>query len=499
MKYQNFKSDFTSVHTFYRQEGDEKKQIAVPEHVRLTFFTAERCGCITVERNGVNMTSCSLSEDGMTLKARVPLSKKSLGTGELFCEISEITTDAEFPDKERIEVTPIRLGVTLWPGKSDDAAEVQSELVLGIISKEVTAVITSCKEATAAANSAANEASSAALEAKTAAEAVSGDISRIQTTLGHYSPRSDIALTAKETGMAISSDGVKVSKAGWAIAEFTAEKGVEYLFKPGTVDGGVCIFSQKITRRETRSIDYAYTYDEDGKVKTATATYNGKTHTYTYTYTETGPGDSKIETVTIKDETGATVTALPYRYETTVGTYLPMVRLNADAELPTDGYCRLMSHFQGNASLTVVVSYKVDSADLTMKAVKDGVFASIATQLGNLSKNIASTQEALSANETATLENRADLDRTMSRIASPDDRALPLLCGQPPILFGAGTPKETVVPDNWNQYDPATGEGYNWNGKPSAIGQQYVDTTAASGGRYIAARNGEWDLKWINC
>ena len=133
MKYQNFKSDFTSVHTFCRQEGDEKKQIAVPEHVRLTFFTAERCGCITVERNGVNMTSCSLSEDGMTLNARVPLSKKSLGTGELFCEISEIRTDAEFPDKERIEVTPVRPGVTLWPGKSDDSLEVSADIVLGVV------------------------------------------------------------------------------------------------------------------------------------------------------------------------------------------------------------------------------------------------------------------------------------------------------------------------------------------------------------------------------
>lgn len=133
MKYQNFKSDFTSVHTFCRQEGDEKKQIAVPEHVRLTFFTAERCGCITIERNGVNMTSCSLSEDGMTLNACVPLSKKSLGTGELFCEISEITTDAEFPDKERIEVTPVRPGVTLWPGKSDDSLEVSADIVLGVV------------------------------------------------------------------------------------------------------------------------------------------------------------------------------------------------------------------------------------------------------------------------------------------------------------------------------------------------------------------------------
>lgn len=332
-----------------------------------------------------------------------------------------------------------------------------------------------------------------------AAYTVGEDISRIQLTLGHYSQRPDIVLTAKESGVAISSEGVKVSKAGWAIAEFTAEKGVEYLFKPGTVDGGVCIFAQKVTRRETRSIDYAYTYDADGKVKTAAATYNGKTHTYTYVYTDTGSGDNRTETVTIKDETGAVVTSLPYQYETTVGTYLPMVRLNADAELPTDGYCRLMSHFQGNASLTVVVSYKVGSADLTMKAVKDGVFASIATQLGNLSQNIASTQAALSTNETAASENRSDLDRAILRLDAPDDSALPLLCGQPPILFGAGTPKESVVPDNWNQYDPQTGDGYNWNGKPSALGQQYVDTTTASGGRYVAARNGEWDLKWINC
>lgn len=133
MKYQNFKSDFTSVHTFCRQEGDEKKQIAVPEHVRLTFFTAERCGCITIERNGVNMTSCSLSEDGMTLNARVPLSKKSLGTGELFCEIAEITPDPDFPEQERIEVTPIRLGVTLWPGKSDDSLEVSADIVFGVV------------------------------------------------------------------------------------------------------------------------------------------------------------------------------------------------------------------------------------------------------------------------------------------------------------------------------------------------------------------------------
>ena len=104
----------------------------------------------------------------------------------------------------------------------------------------------------------------------------------------------------------------------------------------------------------------------------------------------------------------------------------------------------------------------------------------------------------LSAVETSASANRADIDRLAWLQNAPDDRALPLLCGQPPILFGADTPKESVVPDNWRQYDPATGEGYNWNGRPSAVGQQYIDTTAQSGGRYVAARDGEWDLKWIN-
>lgn len=133
---------------------------------------------------------------------------------------------------------------------------------------------------------------------------------------------------------------------------------------------------------------------------------------------------------------------------------------------------------------------------------KDGMVSEAFIQLRvdvDLTTNSKQVVGAINEVNSTSVTNRADLDRTMSQVASPDDRALPLLCGQPPILFGAGTPKEAIVPDNWNQYDPETGEGYNWNGKPSAIGQQYVDTTAASGGRYIAVRNGEWDLKWINC
>ena len=47
--------------------------------------------------------------------------------------------------------------------------------------------------------------------------------------------------------------------------------------------------------------------------------------------------------------------------------------------------------------------------------------------------------------------------------------SIPLLCGQPMILFGAGTPQESIVPTNWIQFNPETGEGYNWNGTPLTV------------------------------
>lgn len=165
--------------------------------------------------------------------------------------------------------------------------------------------------------------------------------------------------------------------------------------------------------------------------------------------------------------------------------------LRADIVYPIDAYNTIKAN---KANIGTLSSLNTASKTDLVSAINELVGNAAA-----VADDVASLQSGLSTVEAAASTNRADLDRTMSRVASPDDRALPLLCGQPPILFGAGTPKETVVPDNWNQYDPATGEGYNWNGKPSAIGQQYVDTTAASGGRYIAVRNGEWDLKWINC
>ena len=73
--------------------------------------------------------------------------------------------------------------------------------------------------------------------------------------------------------------------------------------------------------------------------------------------------------------------------------------------------------------------------------------------------------------------------------------SIPLLCGQPMILFGEGTPQESIVPKNWIQFNPETGEGYNWNGDPSAEGQTYINTVAETNGHYTAVKSG-YNLIW---
>ena len=206
------------------------------------------------------------------------------------------------------------------------------------------------------------------------------DVARIQESMGAYSDRPDITLVAKETNKAISADGVKVTKAGWAIAEFTAELGNIYLFTPGETSSDVCVFAEYIDKVETRAIDYAYTYDESGRVLTAKATYNGKTYTYSYDYS--------TDEAVITDQDNNKVSSLPSVYTTTVGAYNPMTILNADAELPQDGYCRFVSNFTTASSIKIVVSYKIDSANLSMKVVRDGSTANMCSQLAKINKKV---------------------------------------------------------------------------------------------------------------
>ena len=93
--------------------------------------------------------------------------------------------------------------------------------------------------------------------------------------------------------------------------------------------------------------------------------------------------------------------------------------------------------------------------------------------------------------------NKARVEHAELEIAASQEYdlpGLPTMQGQPMKLFGAGTPQEAIVPDNWIQF--ADG-GFDWNGLPSTLGQEYINTSVNSAGHYTAVRDGN-NLKWVN-
>ena len=158
----------------------------------------------------------------------------------------------------------------------------------------------------------------------------------------------------------------------------------------------------------------------------------------------------------------------------------------------------------------LVTSGAVDSALTTLANNIAAAYMKLvpAATEGNLAEfdNAGQVRDAgLATSDLATKDGIASLDSRMDdaeeeivALQEPDyhDINQAKLCGQPMKLFGAGTPQEAVVPDNWIQL--ADG-GYDWNGVPSAIGQEYINTAVASGGHYIAVRDTNMGLKWYNC
>lgn len=133
-----------------------------------------------------------------------------------------------------------------------------------------------------------------------------------------------------------------------------------------------------------------------------------------------------------------------------------------------------------------------------MKIVNDTSLQSLINSIKGLFLGRSEAQAIISYTSDKIATTEKEVVSLGGEAATPDYASLPLLCGQPMILFGKGTPQKSVVPWNWKQYDPVTCDGYDWNGLPSAIGQQYINESATANGRYIAVLQEDGKLKWIN-
>lgn len=317
-----------------------------------------------------------------------------------------------------------------------------------------------------------------------ALNAIDTSLARTQLALGHYADRQPIQLTNIKQNKAISSEGVEVTKQGYAIAEFDGKKGDIYCFNPGEIDGSVAVFAEKITRNEVRSIDYSKTFYTEadapnvalvGKPKVYTATYLGKTHTYTFEYTQVEGESNDAFIETIYDENRNVVGALPMSYMASVGNYEVLTNLPTGAELPLDGMCRLMSHFQGNSTIKIAVSFKIGTS-ATIQVVRDGIFANISTQLGTIKGDVSELQVRVAQLEH---DNKMLIDCCKSLIAELEkSNEMPNIASQPMVLYAEVTPQAAVAPNNWVG---VLDGGYEWNGVPSALGQIYINIKGGSG------------------
>lgn len=157
---------------------------------------------------------------------------------------------------------------------------------------------------------------------------------------------------------------------------------------------------------------------------------------------------------------------------------------------------------KANAAQSTADSAVSAAASASSEAASAQSTADNATSLANSAKDAAanaqSTADSAKSEVESVGEDKDALVQDMEQAVLLERKgynSIPLLCGQPMILFGAGTPQESIVPSNWIQFNPETGDGYNWNGEPSAEGQTYINTATDTNGHYTAVKSG-YNLIW---
>lgn len=131
----NSRTDVTIVEKFYSPsaDGGSVVQVPVPDNVEIVFFTHGGPGTWKVSRQGSELESCTLSEDGMSLECHIGLSVKDLGHGVLLKVVTVTEPDPDFPDETIVKSTPGETDLFLWPGCTECVTDVESISVLATV------------------------------------------------------------------------------------------------------------------------------------------------------------------------------------------------------------------------------------------------------------------------------------------------------------------------------------------------------------------------------
>lgn len=134
IKRHHYKSDCQIIERFYSYDDGTAVQVPVPERIKIEYYIDKGKGSIVVERKGDYCHNCSVSDDGMTLIAAIPLAKHPIGRGRLLCDKVEYIDDPLFPGGHKVKVTPMLTSIELWSQASDnDKSSAYGELLLAKI------------------------------------------------------------------------------------------------------------------------------------------------------------------------------------------------------------------------------------------------------------------------------------------------------------------------------------------------------------------------------
>ena len=281
-------------------------------------------------------------------------------------------------------------------------------------------------------------------------DTTNGRVLFIENGLGKYDSIRSITLSQATSGKYVNTDGQEVSASGYGISSPIQLNMGDILLVPSAsaVPASVSLFARQVTRTYDKVINYTYTYQQENPelYNTATADYDSS---LVYTAVYDTSGETPVLTGWTKG--GQTYTTLPATHEVTESYYEPLMK-QAVSAMPSTGYYVYLCP----TSMTIVVSgYTATVNGGVAQVVGLGIFKNIATNF------IGAPGQAVLAQAFAEVYAMIDgLKENLQQLGNAkaiciDFENLPMVCGQPLVVEGAGAP--SVV--------------------PQFIGQRYHDTT----------------------